>query len=344
MSGSTLRFTLFAIATTVLTVLIAAQITNLQIGDQLEFSGRFDDVTGLRTGDAVRIAGVPVGAVTSIEHDDGQALVGFTVDGDVEVPADSRVEVTWLDLIGARQVDVVPGEADELLADGDVVTDTRSTVDLGALTAQLGPLSEALDPTKFNSLLESVFTILQDNEQVIIQTIADTRALLETVTSRDDAIDSIIGDYSAVVQTFADREQQLRTAVDNLVLVAEAFNSTDAVLASGIEDAAAVGDRVDQFLDANADDVEALIGDLDTLVATFQAESGKVDQLIDTLPGTLDSLFAVGSGGPDIALDNRCVSLTDPPCTGLSAAGDVGPAPVDDPETLAALLAGRVAP
>ena len=131
------RFVAFVAVTGVLTTWIALQITGAEFGDRYRLTASFDDVSGLRAGDAVKLAGVEVGEVAHVEVDRGRAVVDFDVDESVAVPADSTIEVRWRNLIGQRYLSVVPGESGTALGDGDVVEATADLIEADHLGPQL---------------------------------------------------------------------------------------------------------------------------------------------------------------------------------------------------------------
>ncbi|HEY0805163.1 MAG TPA: MlaD family protein, partial [Pseudonocardiaceae bacterium] len=87
-TGPLTKLIIFVVITVVATGVLGLTIANANFGSTQGYSARFTDVTSLNTGDDVRIAGVKVGQVTSINVvDRRQAEVGFTVQGDVTLPA-----------------------------------------------------------------------------------------------------------------------------------------------------------------------------------------------------------------------------------------------------------------
>jgi phospholipid/cholesterol/gamma-HCH transport system substrate-binding protein len=78
--------------------------------DTYTLTASFDDVTGLLVNDNVKVAGVPVGKVTGVEVEEGQAVVRMEIDADQTLPADSAAAVRWRNLIGQRYVYLFPGE------------------------------------------------------------------------------------------------------------------------------------------------------------------------------------------------------------------------------------------
>ena len=308
-----LRFLLFAIAAVALTAFIAAQILGISTTDRIPLHAVLADASGIRQGDQVRVAGVPVGQVTGVGVEQGQARLTVSVDATLALPSDTLLAVSWVDLTGRRQVDLVPGEATSVLAAGDEISRTRPAADLGQLTAELGPLVQVLDPERLNDLLGSVDQVLSASTDDLTQLTGDLAALLETVGSRDQALAQMITDYDTVATTLADREQQIRRVVDDLVAVTEAFGGTEDVLGPTIDDASSVLAALDDFLADNTDDLGAVVDDLAVLVETA---SGRADELgtgLQDLPAALRALFGVLRHGDYLQVDAVCTGPTEPP-------------------------------
>ena len=74
------KLLVFMVVTSLATGLLVITIGNVTFGESKEYKAVFSDVTGLNTGDDVRIAGVRVGSVKSIDIVDRAArrMVTFT--------------------------------------------------------------------------------------------------------------------------------------------------------------------------------------------------------------------------------------------------------------------------
>src|SRR5271169_4538549 len=60
----------------------------------------FDNISGLKTGDLIEIAGVRVGKVTAIELKDNRARVGLRMDEGIDVDSDAIAAVKTSGIIG----------------------------------------------------------------------------------------------------------------------------------------------------------------------------------------------------------------------------------------------------
>ena len=105
-------------------VFYGAQSIDLRNDDGYQLTARFLKVGGLDRGSDVRISGVKVGTVIDRKLDDQtfEAVVTFTVRGDIALPLDTEAGVTAEGLLGGKYLRLFPGKARETLAmDGEIV-------------------------------------------------------------------------------------------------------------------------------------------------------------------------------------------------------------------------------
>ena len=101
MSIGVVLFTLLAIVSG---IAIYSVVTNAAVRDEHTFHARFRDVSGLRQGADVQVAGVTVGQVQSLHlADDGLVDVTFSVASSVPVTQASTAVVRYRDLLGRRR-------------------------------------------------------------------------------------------------------------------------------------------------------------------------------------------------------------------------------------------------
>ncbi|MDR0826856.1 MAG: outer membrane lipid asymmetry maintenance protein MlaD [Desulfovibrio sp.] len=105
--------------------------------DGYVLSARFNSVTGLKTGAAVEIAGVRVGKVTGVSlNKDFSAKVGLLINKGIDLSDDSIASVKTSGLIGDKFISLSPGSSEKILAAGDELWETESSVDIEALISK----------------------------------------------------------------------------------------------------------------------------------------------------------------------------------------------------------------
>ncbi len=95
---------------------------------------RFEDVGGLSVGADVKLNGIKIGIVKSLNIDSGyQAKAELLVKDSIKIPNDSSASVTTDGLIGSKFVAIGAGFAEEKLKPNDEIEMTRSSVNLEKL-------------------------------------------------------------------------------------------------------------------------------------------------------------------------------------------------------------------
>ncbi len=97
----------------------------------------FDNVSGLKSGDQVQIAGVGVGKVGPISLVDNRAHVMLRIDQGVEIDDEAIAAIKSSGIIGDKFISIALGPGDRTLANGNVIRHTQSSVVLEDLIGQL---------------------------------------------------------------------------------------------------------------------------------------------------------------------------------------------------------------
>lgn len=310
-----LRIILFAGSSLAFTLWIGLQIAGIDRGaDRYELQATFEDATNLQLTDPVKLAGVPVGRVTSLRLERGVAQVTFSVDRSVVLPSDSVVAIRSQDLLGRRILRLEPGTASEVLMDGDTVAETESAVELGALINELGPLLEAVRPQQVNTLVNALNEALAGNQARLADTTVDLASLLDTLASRSSTIESLIDDYGVLSAEVAARDTQIQQLVDNLVLLTETFAASEQVLIDALDTLPGVADDLRVLLTERAADLDTVLGNLAAIGSDVRAQLDDVDVIAAGLPLALQDLFSIVDNGQFVNLDFACVATDPPPC------------------------------
>ena len=92
----------------------------------------FRSAEGISVGTDVRRAGVKVGAITAMTLNPTTffADVALSLDNTVQLPTDTAILISSEGLLGGNFIELVPGGAEEILAAGEQIEDTQSSVSL----------------------------------------------------------------------------------------------------------------------------------------------------------------------------------------------------------------------
>lgn len=123
---------LFAIASIAAGGYLAVGLGELQLGPSNQYTvyAEFDNISGLKSGASVEIAGVPIGEVSDITLKDPQARVTLKVDNAVRLRDDDIASIRTKGIIGDRYVKISRGASSTNIEDNGLMTETESVVDL----------------------------------------------------------------------------------------------------------------------------------------------------------------------------------------------------------------------
>jgi phospholipid/cholesterol/gamma-HCH transport system substrate-binding protein len=124
--------------------IVALAILSLRLGKIELFNNKgyviyanFDNISGLKTGDQVEIAGVQVGKVISISLKDYRASVGLRINDGVHVDTEAIASIKTSGIIGDKYVSISLGGGEHNIADGGVIRRTQSAFVLEDAIGQL---------------------------------------------------------------------------------------------------------------------------------------------------------------------------------------------------------------
>jgi phospholipid/cholesterol/gamma-HCH transport system substrate-binding protein len=123
---------LFAAAGVAAAAYLAVGLAGLEIGEGNNYTiyAEFDNISGLKYGASVEIAGVPIGVVSDITLKDPAARVALKLTRAVKIKDDDIASIRTKGIIGDRYVKISRGASDSFIEAGQTMPETESVVDL----------------------------------------------------------------------------------------------------------------------------------------------------------------------------------------------------------------------
>jgi phospholipid/cholesterol/gamma-HCH transport system substrate-binding protein len=214
-----LKFGLFALASGLLLMLLVNTMVNGLDGDARTYDAVFADVSGLRVGDDVKVAGVRVGRVESIEVDDGAARVRIELTAKQPILDTTSVVMRYQNLLGQRYLALVQGqERGDRLEEGATIPLDRTNpgFDLTELLNGFRPLFEVLRPEDVNQLATSLVQVLQGEGGTVETLLQQTARLTNFIADRDEVIGDVLTNLTPVLDNLAGQGTELTGTVREL--------------------------------------------------------------------------------------------------------------------------------
>jgi phospholipid/cholesterol/gamma-HCH transport system substrate-binding protein len=267
-------------------------------GTRVTYQVVMNDAGGLRTGDEVRSAGVPVGRITGLElrpGNDWPVLLRISLDPDIDLRADARARQTTAGIMGApflqidpgREVALfpltgeIPGTAGQDIAAALARVDELSVKVMGLvdqaaalmaeITTQTGPLLDKVGALVSDENAAHVTSILAQVHQTLASTAPRLEGILDRLeqvaTDVDEGMDDLPEIMASVQRLTEDLESALGPDGQRL---AKLLETTEEGMAAARD---ALG-----TVNGSGDEVEKLIRDLQLTMANLKAFSQEVKE------------------------------------------------------------------
>jgi phospholipid/cholesterol/gamma-HCH transport system substrate-binding protein len=208
---------LFLVVATVSTWLVFVTLRREVAGPTNTYSAVFTDVSGLNLGDDVRVAGVRVGRVDSIDLEGTLAKVKFRLEKNQVLYDDTIASVTYQSIIGQRYLGLSPGKSGHhtpLTNNGRIpVERTRPSFDISYLLNGFEPLFTLLSPTQVDNLTNGITQALQGDSGSLLTLITQTSALAQSLAGPDAILGEVITNLNDVTEILVKQNANLQAVI-----------------------------------------------------------------------------------------------------------------------------------
>lgn len=302
---NSLRGWLVGLAAVVLTATLVGMLLSWPHRSTHTVVGLFSSAVGLYPGDDVRVVGVPVGKVDSVEPRAADVKITMSIQDEVQIPADARAIIVSPNLVAARFVQLTPAYDSSThgptLADGGTIGLDRTGVpvewdevkkELTDLSAQLGPQDGGLSGP-LSTFVDQAATTFDGNGDSFRNAL---RELSQTAGRLGDSSGDLFGtvkNLQILVDALSQSNEQIVQFANHVASVSQvlADSSTGLDATLGTLDKA-LGDVRKLLKDNN----QALIGSVDKL-ATFTKvlsdQHDDIEQVLHVTPNGLANFYNI---------------------------------------------------
>ena len=209
----------------------------------------------------VKIRGIIVGEVTSVETDGQKATVELAIDPDAisTIPSDTRARLVPKTLFGERYVSlsVPPGDSARPLAEGDTITEdrTKNTTETEAVLNNLLPVLTAVQPQKLSDTLGAISMALSGRGEQIGDTFVNLNGYLAGL---NPALPDLVANLQRIPQVadiYNQATPDLLAALNNLVVTGQTLVQMRSSLEQTFRSVTSASNVTADFLAANRDNI-----------------------------------------------------------------------------------------
>src|SRR6201993_3966325 len=184
-----IKVSVFALAMLLVAAGLVVVFGDFRFGPESTYHATFSNVSRLKSGQKVRIAGVPVGSVTGLKLNRNNTIdVKFGVDQRYTMYSSTRAVIRYENLVGDRYLEITsgPGELRRLPPGATIDSQhTQPALDLDALLGGLRPVLKGLDADKVNTISSAVIQLLQGQGGALSNLLSNTSAFTQNLAARD---------------------------------------------------------------------------------------------------------------------------------------------------------------
>lgn len=307
------------VATGTVLVLVAATVVWYVFlrDNTTRITSYFDAAVGVYAGSDVRVLGVKVGTVDSVEPQGDVVKVMLSVDNSVPIPADAQAAEVSPSVVADRYVQLLPAYTggDTLANGGEIPRDRTATpVELDKLYSSLNDISKALGPDGANSngalsqLLDTSAANLDGNGTALGGTLTELSKAVQTLSASRGDLFGTVTNLQKFVSVLAANDDQVRQLNTQLQTFSGFLSGERSDLGRALQQlSVALGD-VAGFVQANRESLSSNIAGLSSITGTLVNQRAALAETLDTAPlaaGNLLNSYNPSSG----TLDTR-VNLT----------------------------------
>ena len=289
------------VALAVVALLVVAAVMAFKPGaEQKVLTAAFPRTVSIYEGSEVRVLGVPVGTITSVEPAGTTVKVTMEYDPEVKVPADVKAAVVAPSVVGDRYIQLTPVyEKGAVLEDGAKLGIDRTAIplELDEIYQSLNDIAVALGPDGANNegaltrLLQSTAKNFGGQGEQFNETIRNLSRFTSTLDNNKDALFDTANEIERFVGALEENDQTVRDFNDSLAAASSVLEGEREELAAALRNLGIATEQVSSFVKENeqalSENITGLVRFTDILVKQRDA----LDETLSAAPAALSNLY-----------------------------------------------------
>ncbi|HJL16039.1 MAG TPA: MlaD family protein [Sandaracinaceae bacterium LLY-WYZ-13_1] len=233
----------------------------------------FDNAHGLITKSRVTVAGIPVGYIESIELQGARARVDMTIENQVELYENARIERRSASLLGEYILAINPGDPSApRLEGGECIQETVETPDTADIMADVGAVASSV-----RSVAEQVERVFGTDE--------GGRQMADALRNLTEALE-------AVNRTVQANEAAVTHTLQNIDSIT---TNAEPELARILDNVATVTRDLRDIIEHNRDGLDEGVGEVGPTIASINRASQQLERVLEDV-GEITERTAAGEG------------------------------------------------
>ncbi len=268
--------------------------------NQRRYSAVFTGVVGLYEDNDVRVLGVKVGHVDSVEPQGDLVRVDMLVDRDVRIPSSAKAVIVAPSLVSDRYVQFAPAyTGGPVMAEGTVLPRERTAtpLEIDDLYASLNRVSTTLGPNGANKngalsdLLDTLAANAKGNGTALNQTVTQLSQMAETLSGSDEDLFATVDNLQKFTSALAASDDQVNRFNEQAADVSRFLADERGDLAAAVRQLGIALGAVQQFIDDNRAHIKSNVDKLTSVTKVLVDQRAALSEVLDVAPVALSNII-----------------------------------------------------
>ncbi|MGO4614164.1 virulence factor Mce family protein [Nocardia sp. 2YAB30] len=262
----------------------------------------FPSTSGLYKGDDVRVLGVQVGRIDSIEPGSDRVKVKMTLDRGIDIPADARAVIISPSLVSARFIQLAPAyTGGPKMKDGSEIPieHTAVPVEWDDIKAELSKLATTLGPVgddaqgSFGRFINTAADNLDGNGQKFRDTLHELSATLNTLSDKRTDLFGTIRNLQKFVEVLSASNEQIVQFGGRLASVSSVLAGVSSDLGAGLDNLDTAVADVRRFIEGNGAELTEGVQRLADATQVLVDKRPELERVLHSGPTALVNFYQI---------------------------------------------------
>jgi phospholipid/cholesterol/gamma-HCH transport system substrate-binding protein len=268
------------------------------IGNGPTYHADFAEIGDLHVDDAVRIAGIKVGAVDGFHLSGAHVVVTFHVNG-AHFGPDTTATIELKTLLGADYLALHPAGNGQLRSGGTIpLSHTTPAYEVVPAFSKLTTTVQDIDTTKLATALSTLAGTFRNTPASIRGALDGLTRLSKTIASRDDEVSTLLAHANSVTGVLAGNSKQIVQIVNSTNQVLQVLDQRSQVIDELLVQSQELAKQLSGLVKDNTADLAPALKSLNTVLDVLVSDKSQLSQSIALLKPFLHVFTnALGTGG-----------------------------------------------
>ena len=265
------------------------------IGGGTVYKADFSEAAGLKPNDEVRIAGVKVGKVTSVDLDGAKVRVLFRIKN-ADFGKDSRADIRIKTVLGRKFLMLTPEGPGQLQASDTIpLSRTSSPYDISEAFQGLASTFDQIDTAQLERAFNTLSDTFKDTPDEVRASLTGLSRLSRTIASRDDQLKVLLQRSQTVTKVLSDRDKDLTAFMADSSLILQEIRARREAIHQLLLTTTTLSEQLIALTRENRATLAPALAKLRGVVTVLKANEANIDKAIPRL-ASFTRIFANNLG------------------------------------------------